>query len=85
MSAVLNGEDVFPLVMPWGQMLDDLANAGYSTNRVATLLGVDWSTVENWRKGEPRHSFGQALIDLHHLVCGEEFGKLRYMEARPRG
>lgn len=68
MSAVLAGY-IYPARMPWGAMVDDLNAAGCSTSRIALILGVDRATVQGWDKSEPRHSTGQALIELHTQIC----------------
>lgn len=78
-------EYVYPLVMPWGAIVDDLYRRGYTDYRIGQILGVDAATVGAWHKGsEPRHSFGEALIELHTKVCGEALTKERLKEARPR-
>lgn len=68
MNAVTAGY-IYPARMPWGAMVDDLNAAGCSTSRIATILGVDRATVQGWDKSEPRHSTGEALIELHAQVC----------------
>lgn len=85
MSAVLAPVYVYPQLMPWEAMLEDLHAAAWTDYRIAKTLGCDHSTVQAWAQGsEPRHSFGQALIELHWRVCGEECGKKRHSEAKPR-
>lgn len=84
MSAVMQ-DYVYPMLMPWAKMLQDLYSAGYTDYRIGKCLGVDHSTVEAWGKGsEPRHSFGEALVVLHRRVCGDDCGKLRHSESKPR-
>lgn len=61
--------NVYPQKIDWGRILDELRAAGVSTYRVAMLLGKDWDTVNGWRRHEPRHCDGEALLRLHSEAC----------------
>lgn len=74
---------IYPARMPWGAMVDDLNSAGCSTSRIATILGCDRATVQGWDRSEPRHSYGQALIELHAQIC-PALREKRRGEARAR-
>ena len=61
--------DVFPVKTNWGQMLDDLKEAGISIYSVAKAMGRSWNTVQSWRTVEPRHCDGEALKAIHAKYC----------------
>ena len=50
----------------WQQIVAQLAEVGYSTRRIARILNVPASRVQALsRNHEPRHWFGNAVLDLH--------------------
>lgn len=61
--------DVFPVKTNWGEMLDDLKEAGISIYAVAKAMGKSWDTVDGWRQCEPRHCDGEALKTIHAKYC----------------
>lgn len=78
MSAVMAAEYIYPDLIDWKRILEELQAAGVSMYRVALILGADWSTVDAWRKGsEPRYGYGQALLKLHRRVIGEKLDMSR--------
>ena len=69
MSAVLAGH-IYPIKMPWPEILADLNSAGCTRYRIAIILGVGQSTVQGWEDGsDPRHAMGQAILALHAQIC----------------
>lgn len=61
---------IFPVKMPWPEILHDIKTAGCSRYRIAIILGVGESTVEGWENGsDPRHAMGQAVLMLHATLC----------------
>jgi hypothetical protein len=57
----------------WAGIIADLNAAGVSGYRLANILGLDWPTVRHWRDGgEPTHSRGVALLEVHTRFCGRE-------------
>lgn len=75
---------VYPAKVDWVDVLNDLKIAGVSGYRVAALLGMEWSTVQGWLKEgkEPRHSTGQALLELHQRHCSPKATQKRQREAK---
>jgi hypothetical protein len=66
----------------WRAVLDDLKGAGVSGYRLADIMGLDWPTIRHWRDGgEPSHSRGMALLEVHERFCGKEQTDLRMDEA----
>lgn len=50
----------------WGQIMQQLSEIGYSTRRIAMILNVPASRVQQLnRNHEPRHWFGEAILELH--------------------
>jgi hypothetical protein len=57
----------------WRIVLDDLHGVGVSGYRLASIMGMDWPTIRHWRDGgEPTHSRGMALLEVHTRFCGKE-------------
>lgn len=55
----------------WAAVIADLNAAGLSGYRLSVILGLDWPTVRHWRDGgEPTHSRGMALLEVHARFCG---------------
>jgi hypothetical protein len=57
--------EVFQEKEDWGRILDELRNAGMTIYKVSLMLGRDWDTVNGWRKHEPKHCDGVALLKIH--------------------
>lgn len=82
-SIIAHSDYVYPAVINWRDVLNDLRDAGYSGYRIAALLGKEWSTVQGWNEGkEPRHSSGVALLTLHTRYCGAQATQKRQSEAK---
>lgn len=60
--------EIFQEKQDFGRLIDELNAAGYSTYWIAQRLGRNWDTVNGWRKHEPKHSDGEALMALHQGV-----------------
>lgn len=66
----------------WSAVLEDLKTAGVSGYRLAGIMGLDWPTIRNWRDGgEPAHSRGVALLEVHQRFCGVDRTQYRIREA----
>lgn len=69
MSAVLAGY-IYPVKVDWVKILADIKATGCSRYRIAIILGVGQSTVQNWDEGhEPRYAMGEAILMLHAQLC----------------
>jgi len=76
-----------PAVKPprinWQQIIADLRANGCSLHRVATHIGVEYSTAQRWRR--PRadlgYGYGRALLRLHSRYCGAALTLQRLTEA----
>lgn len=83
MAELTANDYVYPARVDWVQVLEDLHLAGITGYRVAALLGMEWSTVQGWLRGqEPRHSTGQALLELHRRYCSPQATQKRQREAK---
>ena len=83
LRATLSSSDyVYPTVLPWRTIFDDLSRAGQTPYRVANLIGYSWSTVQRWYYDgvEPRESAARAILELHKRFCGEELTDRRKQE-----
>lgn len=77
--------DVYPVLVDWKRLLQEMRAAGWTPYKVALTLGADHPTVYSWEQGsEPRHSYGAALLRLHALVCGQEASEKLHSDSRPR-
>lgn len=72
-----------PPRIDWQQLLADLKQHGCSLYRIATVLGVKYSTAQRWRR--PRedigYGYGRALIWMHARHCGAGLTLQRLTEA----
>lgn len=76
--------DIYPVRVYWQGVLADLKAVGISYRQIGRALGVELSSVQVWlRGGEPRHSMGAALLELHTQHCGEASTLKRIADARP--
>lgn len=78
---------IYPPKVKWQQILNDLSSHGCTAYRVGKILGVSWSTVQNWRdnpKAEPGYGLGRALLRLHSSFCGAGMTIRRCNEAEGR-
>lgn len=67
----------------WAAVIADLNAAGVSGYRLCVIMCLDWPTIRHWRDGgEPRHSYGTAILEVHTKFCGEECTAQRVREAR---
>jgi len=74
---------VYPQVLPWEDIFNDLEAQGHTPFCVAELIGVTHSTVQRWEKGaEPRHSCGSAILELHRRYCGGQQTLRRFRERK---
>lgn len=76
-------QEIFPPEINWRQVVDDLRDHGCTGYRVAQLLNVQWSTVQNWRDNpdvELRYGLGRALLRLHSQFCGAALTTRRLSE-----
>ena len=49
----------------WRKLIDDIEAAGLSNWKLAMRLGVDPSTLRNWKSGgEPKHRHGVNLVEI---------------------
>lgn len=75
--------DVFPTVLPWRQIFDDMKERGHAYTKQAKAIGVAWSTYQRWfDEAEPRHSDGVALLAMHTAICGAELTRQRLREGK---
>lgn len=81
-ATISSSDYVYPTVLPWRTIFDDLWDAGCSPYRVANLIGYGWSTVQRWYYDgvEPRESAARAILELHKRFCGEELTKKRIQD-----
>lgn len=57
---------VYPKKRAWDLIILDIQKAGLKPTQIATLIGVNWSTFQNYTKGtEPKHSVGESILVLH--------------------
>lgn len=85
MSAVMAMSfDIYPEILPWRQIFDDMKAAGYAYSKQATMMGTPWSTYQDWMAGktEPRYSHGVAILAMHKAICGPELTAQRQREGR---
>lgn len=62
----------------WLDVLADLRAAGVSGYRLAAIMLISRSTVQRWEEGgEPSHSYGAAILEVHTRFCGEKQTQLR--------
>lgn len=56
----------------WLDVLADLRAAGVSGYRLAEIMLISRSTVQRWEEGgEPSHSYGMAILEVHRRFCGD--------------
>jgi hypothetical protein len=77
---------VYPALLPWKAIFEDMRERGVSYYRQAMIIGVGWSTFQRWLEegAEPRHSYAVAILSMHTSVCGEPLTQARYAQAIPR-
>lgn len=57
----------------WLDVLADLRAAGVSGYRLAAIMLISRSTVQRWEEGgEPSHSYGMAVLEVHTRFCGHQ-------------
>lgn len=68
----------------WRRLAEDMKETGMSFNRQAMELDKEWSTFQRWidahSPSDPRWEDGQAMIELHRMVCGLELSVIRLEE-----
>ncbi len=75
-------EDVFPRIMDWPKVIEDIKATGLTYSAIANTIGAGWSTFQRYREGgEPRHSVGSSILLVHSRHCGIELTKPRVAEA----
>jgi hypothetical protein len=66
----------------WLDVLADLRAAGVSGYRLSSIMLISRSTVQHWESGgEPSHSYGAAILEVHTRFCGADRTKLRIDES----
>lgn len=66
----------------WRDVLADLRAAGVSGYRLAAIMLISRSTVQHWEGGgEPSHSYGAAILEVHRRFCGATCTDLRIHQA----
>lgn len=77
--------DIYAVRIHWPTILRDLHLAGFSSSRIAAMLGTEPSTVKGWlnEDKEPRYSYGAALLVLHAHFCSPQATQKRQTEAKP--
>ena len=66
----------------WIAVLADLRGAGVSGYRLAAIMLISRSTVQRWEEGgEPSHSYGAAILEVHERFCGRDCTLQRILEA----
>lgn len=66
----------------WAAVLADLREAGVSGYRLANIMTISRSTVQHWVDGgEPTHSYGVAILEVHTRFCGSERTNLRITQS----
>lgn len=66
----------------WAAVLSDLRAAGVSGYRLANVMLISRSTVQHWESGgEPSHSYGVAILEVHTRFCGKERTNLRITQS----
>lgn len=54
----------------WRLIVQQLKAKGYNAYKIGIALGVRHQSVKLWEGGsEPKHSIGEALLDLHTRIC----------------
>lgn len=62
----------------WPAVIEDLRARGLTITKIAACLGLNRTTVSEWRLNhEPNFASGAALLELHSRYCGEDLTKLR--------
>lgn len=84
-SVIPSSDYVYPTVLPWRSIFNDLHNAGCSPYRLSLLIGRGWSTVQRWVYDgiEPRESYARAILMIHSRYCGEQATQKRLQESKP--
>lgn len=54
----------------WQKIIFDLKRAGFSEDKIAQKIGWNKTSLNRLKNGnhEPRHSYGQLLLDLHERM-----------------
>ena len=77
--------EVYPVVLDWIQILEDLNQKGITTYHLSQELGYTFSTVQRWASGsEPRESAGRAILEYHRQLCGEHLTNQRIKQGKPQ-
>lgn len=72
---------IYPTPLDWPTICRDITNTGLLKADMAELLGIHWSTVDNYFAGsEPKESRGRALLMLHWSRCGPDLTIQRIAE-----
>jgi len=82
MSQYKYSDYVFPKVLPWETILEDLKKTGYNAYQVSILVGAKWSSFQNVVNVEPRDSMARAILKIHSRYCGEELTIQRISEGK---
>lgn len=54
----------------WRVIIEELKAKGYNAYKISLAIGARLPSVQLWENGsEPKHSAGEALLDLHRQVC----------------
>ena len=78
----LSNEYIYPRVIDWNQVVEDIHAAGLNYFGITRVLGVSWGCLQGWRRGhEPRHSTGSSLLLIHAKLCGPDLTQQRVNEA----
>jgi len=78
-------EYVYPKVIPWQTIFDDIFAQGCTKEDLCQLLGVPVSSLWRWIQGtEPKESVGRCILIIHTRYCGEELTKERQKQAQPK-
>jgi len=76
------GDYIYPREIDFVQVIEDIKQAAGSYSVVCRTLGIEWSTLQRWRKGsQPRFREGSGLLLMHAQQCGTEQTQQRVLEA----
>jgi len=77
-------EYVYPKVLPWQAILQDIFDEGCRKSDLAELLGVPIASLWRWIEGtEPKESIGTSILVIHTRYCGEQRTEIRKAQAIP--
>lgn len=76
---------VHSVKVDWFKVLNGLSRAGYTVQKIADEIDVAKSTLLGWKQGsEPRHSTGEALIELWSSVLSHDRSQLPFITCKSR-